>query len=281
VGESIGQAQRISRERRQNFPHMPCRFLSCVSYLTQGKQIAPLRSALLQSRRCVVLKVLYVAASVVSVALLANPAAAFQPVRLVNSQTQMCLQPAGGSTAQGAAIVEEPCNVSAPIQIWLVIPVENAGTHFENALTQFCLDARGKAEAGTPVQQWTCNQITNENWDPTVGPPNLGGLVESRVSGSDSFCLAGQQTAGVGMQILRCNSGAVSQRWQLKPSAVTVVPKVTNSTEDVAAATLQFFDLKEGTVTPKGCGGTVLKQAGPPGAEAILQWGINLTVTCP
>jgi hypothetical protein len=228
-----------------------------------------------------VLKALYVAASVISVVLLANPAAAFQPVLLVNSQTLMCLQPAGGSMAQGAAIVEETCNVNAPIQVWLVIPVENAGTHFENASTQFCLDARGKAKNGTPVQQWTCNQITNENWDPTVGPPNLGGEVVSRVSGSDSFCLAipgGQQTAGVA--ILRCNSGVVSQRWQLKPTS-TVVPKVTGVPEDIAVNKLKFFDLQEGAVTPQGCHGTVTGQSGTAGELANPQSSIPLQVSCP
>jgi hypothetical protein len=112
----------------------------------------------------------------------------------------------------------------------------------------------------------------------------VGGLVVSRVSGSDSFCLAvpaGQPTAGVGMLILRCNTGAVSQRWQLKPTPVTVVPDVTNIPEDIAANKLQSFELQVGTVTPMGCFGTVTGQDALPGAVVLLQTPVGLTVTCP
>ncbi|MGH7068402.1 MAG: RICIN domain-containing protein [Acetobacteraceae bacterium] len=227
------------------------------------------------------LKALYVAASVIAVVLLADPAAANQPVLLFNSHTEMCLQPADGSMTQGAAIVEEPCNGNPAIQIWLVVPV-GAGTHFENAITQFCLDARGKAENRTPVQQWTCNEITNENWDPE-GPGGKGAPVKSRVSGSDSFCLdipGGQQIAGLAMQIFACN-GTVSQIWELRPT-VTVVPNVVRLPEENAVNTMTHFGLQSVVLAPKGCTspGAVTKQSPLPGFEAIPNSPVNLTVNC-
>lgn len=147
------------------------------------------------------LKAVYVAASVTAVVLLANQVSAAQPVLLYNSHSNMCLQPQGGSMEQGVAIVQEPCDPPTPSQEWLAIP-GSAGTHFENGVSELCLDARGKAENRTPVQQWTCNEITNENWGPEVGRD--GAPIKSLVSGSDRYCLdipGGQQTPGLAMQI--------------------------------------------------------------------------------
>jgi hypothetical protein len=68
---------------------------------------------------------------------------------------------------------------------------------------------------GTPVQQWTCNSISNENWEPGE---DLGDDIPplfSRVSGTSSYCLdipGGQQVAGLAMQIYRCN-GTEAQQW--------------------------------------------------------------------
>ena len=119
------------------------------------------------------LKAFYVAASVIAVASSAKPAAADQPFIFFNSHTNMCLQPRDQSTAQGVAIVQEPCTIPTPpteAQEWVYVPNGGAGFHFENGLSGLCLDARGKAEDGTPVQQWTCDQISNENWDPRQIP---------------------------------------------------------------------------------------------------------------
>jgi hypothetical protein len=146
-------------------------------------------------------------------------AAGFQvpikPVVFVNIHTNKCLQPLNGSTAQGAAIIQTGCNSSNKAQQWL----PQVGGHFQNVLSGLCLDARGKAKNGTPVQQWTCDQISNENWDAEVGPPGIGAPVKSQVSGSNRYCLdvpGGKATDQLPMQIYGCN-GSVAQIWLLNP----------------------------------------------------------------
>jgi hypothetical protein len=169
-------------------------------------------------------KASYLAASVVAVALPAGPTAASEPVVFYNNHTNMCLQPMKGWTAPGTAIVLEPCNPGVnAAQRWLQIPV-GGGSHYQNALTRLCLDARGKAVDKTPVQQWTCNKISNEIWEPLAypsgpfAPKGPGVQLVSRVSGSSSHCLdipGGAATAGLKMQIYACN-GTISQEWEIE-----------------------------------------------------------------
>jgi hypothetical protein len=194
------------------------------------------------------LKAFYVAASLVALASSAKPAAADQPFIFFNSHTNMCLQALDQSKSQGVAIVQEPCTIPTPpteAQEWVYVGNGSAGFHFENALSGLCLDARGRAENHTPVQQWTCDQISNENWDPPTNSQGQSvGPVHSRVSGSDSFCLdipGGQQTAGLAMQIYQCN-GTVSQAWELRPIS-PFVPNVLGLGEQAAENQLTLFDL--------------------------------------
>jgi Ricin-type beta-trefoil lectin domain len=125
-----------------------------------------------------------------------------------------CLQPVNESTAQGAAIVQMPCN-NSPAQQWRAVSMGGRVFHFVNSLSGLCLDARGGAVNHTPVQQWTCNKITNENWEsPEVSDDDIPPLI-SRVSGTRSYCLdvpGAQKSAGLAVQIYRCN-GTVAQIW--------------------------------------------------------------------
>jgi hypothetical protein len=147
----------------------------------------------------------------------ASPAAAsFPMLKLRSGSSFQCLQPVGGSIEPGAAIVQEPCN-SDPAQLWRQDPVGDNLFHYVNAASGLCLDARGGANNGTPVQQWTCNHISNENWQlPSSFPGEYPPLI-SRVSGTSSHCLdlPGEQTdPGHAMQIARCN-GALGQQWEV------------------------------------------------------------------
>jgi Ricin-type beta-trefoil lectin domain-like len=230
------------------------------------------------------LKAFHVAASLIAVASFAKPAAADQPFIFFNSHTNMCLEPLGQSKARGVAVVQEPCTIPTPpteAQEWVSVPNGSAGFHFENALSGLCLDARGKAEDRTPVQQWTCDQISNENWELPTGPQGQSvGPVHSRVSGSDGFCLdipGGQQTAGLGMQIFRCN-GTLSQAWELRP-ILPFVPNVVGLGEQAAENKLTLFDL--GFVVPPSipCNSELVTgqeiAAGsqqPPGAKVTLKF---------
>jgi len=156
----------------------------------------------------------------------------------------MCLQPVNNSTAQGVAIVQLPCNHTSA-QEWIYINVGGGGFHLENAMSQLCLDARGGAANRTPVQQWTCNGISNENWEPEVNTKGGGAPLISRVSGTNGYCLdipGGQQMAGLAMQIYRCN-GTVSQSWMLTPDGSLVVPNVINQPESAAIAKITLYGL--------------------------------------
>lgn len=131
-----------------------------------------------------------------------------------NFGSNNCLQSVNESTAQGAAIVQMPCN-NRPAQNWTAVSLGGNIYHFVNSLSGLCLDARGKAANHTPVQQWTCNKISNENWEsPDVSDDDIPPLI-SRVSGTRSYCLdvpGGQKTAGLAVQIYRCN-GTLAQIW--------------------------------------------------------------------
>lgn len=89
------------------------------------------------------------AAFVIAVVVSAAPAGASGPYEIFNFGSNQCLQPVNGSTDQGAAIVQEPCNGGAAQQ-WMEISVGNNIFHYKNVLSGLCLDARGRPKNGTP-----------------------------------------------------------------------------------------------------------------------------------
>jgi hypothetical protein len=224
-----------------------------------------------------VLKALYVAASVIAVVL---PASANPPLLLVNPHTEMCLQPEGGSKVQGTAIVQEPCDPPGPAQVWFPV-----GSHFENAVSELCLDARGGADNHTPVQQWTCNEITNENWSAEVNTKGGGAPIVSNVSGTSSHCLdvpGGQATAGLPMQIYECN-GTLAQGWLLKPT-VTVSPNVIGLPDGRAALKITLFDLTPNEQSINSCvsPGQVVEQDPLPGFLEVPKTSLTFVYhNCP
>jgi hypothetical protein len=168
-------------------------------------------------RHRIVSIVVGLAAAVASASASASPAAAAStPGDIYNFLSNQCLQPVNGSTAQGAAIVQEPCHGGAAQQ-WVEVTVSYDIFHYQNVLSGLCLDARGGAANHTPVQQWTCNSISNEDWQPGEEEDDDIPPLTSRVSGTSSYCLdipGGQATAGLAMQIYRCN-GTEAQQWWL------------------------------------------------------------------
>lgn len=153
---------------------------------------------------------LFAAAITTAAALAAtSPAQAEDPiVKLVSVKNGKCLQPVNGSLNQGDAIVQQPCNGSVAQQ-WTVKSVSSTKAHLVNRSSHLCLDARGGATNGTPIQQWTCNRISNENW--SFGITN--NLLSSGVSNTFSHCVAtpGDQD-GLAMELRFCD-GNVSQFW--------------------------------------------------------------------
>jgi hypothetical protein len=104
-------------------------------------------------------------------------------VRLVSSANGLCLQPAGGSTAPGAAIAQEPCNLSLAQQ-WIIASA-SSGVHLVNRSSLLCLDARGGPDFDTPIEQWPCDWISNEDWKYGDGQELASG-----VSGTYTYCIS-------------------------------------------------------------------------------------------
>jgi hypothetical protein len=131
--------------------------------------------------------------------------------RIYNARSQKCLEPLNASKAPGAAIVLADCDSTVAAQQWYRTPATGTNgdvVHYVNAFTGLCLDARGGAANSTPVQQWTCDQITNENWQYEQNSGDSEPKVVSRVSGTNSFCLdipGGGTNDGLALQIYTCN----------------------------------------------------------------------------
>jgi hypothetical protein len=145
----------------------------------------------------------------------ASPASADASNFIIQNQGNgKCLQPEGASLDLGVAIVQQSCN-GQPEQTWSRLVNGDGTFQYRNRLTTLCLDARGGATNGTPIQQWTCNTISNEKWAPSnVFIPAITTLT-SRVSGTSTHCLDNPQQGtadGTAMQLWRCN-GTDAQSW--------------------------------------------------------------------
>ena len=137
-------------------------------------------------------------------------------VNFVSGQNGKCLQPINQSHNQGDAIVQQTCNGSVAQQ-WTAHAVSSGKFHLINKESGLCLDARGKAADGTPIEQWPCNQISNENW----GIGGAGNRLVSEVSGTSSHCVAtsGNQD-GLPMTLEQCNNSA-AQVWRTEHATST------------------------------------------------------------
>ena len=171
--------------------------------------------------------------AVVTVASLtvASPANADTSGPIRNFGNQKCLTPVNPS--QGAAVVQHSCDIDSSgnftnrAQQWDAICKDASCSNFHvvNHESLLCLDARGGATNGTPIQMWPCNSISNENWDYGAnhgenGSPNF--VLRSRVSGTRSHCLdvpGSQDVDGLAMRLWGCN-GTAAQLWTSGPPVI-------------------------------------------------------------
>jgi hypothetical protein len=139
-------------------------------------------------------------------------AGVFGPIKNVGNGK--CLQPAGGSTAEFAAIVQMPCTNSIA-QGWQYVRVGTNHYRFINQLSGYCFDGFDGAFNGARLLQGTCVPISNEEWNTGAALPNVVTLM-SRVGFRDTnYCIdvpGAQATDGLAMQLYRCN-GTLAQRW--------------------------------------------------------------------
>jgi len=137
-------------------------------------------------------------------------------VSIMNASTGQCLAPRHHNPFEpGDEIVQQPCNGSTAQQ-WTIVsgPFGSSKSlnHLINGLSHFCLDARGGAINGTNIEQWPCNQISNENW--SFGTADNGNnLLVSRVSGTSTHCIVSAFN-GV-LQLRACDGSDPNQQWIL------------------------------------------------------------------
>jgi Ricin-type beta-trefoil lectin domain len=158
------------------------------------------------------LATLVVAAAMVTASSLAvaSPAhAGIAIFELENVYIHECLQPTGGSSGLGVAIATYPCDGSLAQQ-WTI-----SGIHLVNRSSGLCLDARGGAVEYTAVEQWTCDWISNENWNFGTGEELVSG-----VSNTYSYCVDTVVNAiYVGTFLDRCENEPWQWWAQLRPAA--------------------------------------------------------------
>ncbi|MFI9560978.1 RICIN domain-containing protein [Nonomuraea endophytica] len=125
-----------------------------------------------------------------------------------NFASARCLQPESNSP-NDVVIVQRNCNRNDPLQHWVIINLGDNRRQFLNRATSRCMETRTGARNGDRIDQWTCNNISNERW---IWKPNSAGFassIKSNVSGTSSHCLdvpGGQSTDGLAMQLYACNS---------------------------------------------------------------------------
>lgn len=184
----------------------------------------------MQNSRLFALFLIVIAAGVMTATIRAQD----QVVQIVNIQSGKCLQPAKGSSANGAAIVQEACNGSAA-QFWTMHYQSSGSTLTLNLRTWYqvinqsshqCLDARGGAVNGTPIQQWPCSGISNEKWGAANCTSATGSstcslaseIYNSKVKQDRPYteCLASPGNGdGVSMVLMACD-GMPSPQWKLQ-----------------------------------------------------------------
>jgi hypothetical protein len=138
--------------------------------------------------------------------------------QIKNTGTNLCLEPAGQSTAEFAEIVQQPCVTTgqqALAQGWQEVKVGTNHYRFLNQLSGYCFDAFDGAFNNARLLQGTCKAISNEEFNTGRALPAVT-KIESRVRFTDTgFCVdvpGGQAIPGLAMQLYRCN-GTPAQIW--------------------------------------------------------------------
>jgi Ricin-type beta-trefoil lectin domain-like len=166
---------------------------------------------------------------VIAAGLMTATTRADQIVQLVNGGK--CLQPAKGSSADGASIVLEPCDGSAA-QSWALHFMTSGFFHEHtwyrviNQSSHLCLDARGGAVNGTPIQQWPCSGISDEKWGTTNCTSKTTPMtceIASEIYNSAvpqdrpyTHCLATPGTGDAVSMVLMACEAVPAQQWKLQ-----------------------------------------------------------------
>ena len=138
-----------------------------------------------------------------------------------NTNSGQCVQPSGGATADGTALVQEPCTGAAD-QLWQFQSNGNGAYHVANqASSSEVWDVTGGTGAtanGTGIQIWSSTGASNQQWAATAVS---GGAYEFTAQNTGSECLDVTNvstSAGALMQQWACSSTDPAQSFDLVQS---------------------------------------------------------------
>ena len=170
----------------------------------------------------------------------------------VTGKKGMCLDAAGGGTANGTAVQIYTCNGSAAQQ-WTV-EGDDEGLHLRNVKALKCVDVSGNNSAdGTKIQLWTCNSSPAQTWE-----YNVRAATALKNVGTGKCLDLKTYDKSQDSRLWTC-SGATPQKFTVKPSGHTgtVPPKAqfdkakSGITATRAGAVKQLAALKAQLATAK------------------------------
>ncbi|MFJ5263848.1 RICIN domain-containing protein [Streptomyces sp. NPDC088387] len=157
----------------------------------------------------------------------------------------MCLDAAGGGTANGTVVQIYTCNGAAGQQ-WTV-EGDDKGLHLRNVKSAKCVDVSGNNPAnGTKIQLWTCNSAPSQTWE-----YNVRATTPLKNVGTGKCLDLPTYDASQDSRLWTC-SGGTPQKLTVKPSGHTgIVPSAAQTAKAAAgiagaqaAAKKQLTDLK-------------------------------------
>ena len=90
--------------------------------------------------------------------------------QIQNMKSSKCLDLAGGSSANGAHIIQYTCNKSDDAQLWYVIAVGGGWDVFENHASGTCMTVSADSQSdGAKIQGWSCATALTDHaywWEP-------------------------------------------------------------------------------------------------------------------
>ncbi len=134
---------------------------------------------------------------------------------VIETTNDLCLDVEGGSTANGARVIQWPCHYGSN-QLWAMYKVGWGPYYITNLKSGRCLDIEyGSASAGAKMIQWDCHHLDNQLWTLTDFSGNTD-FFRIRSERNRNNCLdvpgdSGQW--GLQIQVWTCNGTAAQFFW--------------------------------------------------------------------
>ncbi|MFJ8625022.1 alpha-L-fucosidase [Kitasatospora sp. NPDC093550] len=134
-------------------------------------------------------------------------------VRLVNRNSGKVLDVSGGSTSDGALVVQSTWNAGTSQQ-WKLLPDSDGSYRLANVRSGKVLDSPGNSAQGANLDQWTGDSGDNQSWQ--LAPSAVGGYYRL-VNVRNGWCadVANASTAEGADVIQWPTTGGANQDWQI------------------------------------------------------------------